>query len=197
MTEESTAADTVSVTDQSSESRNRARSVEPSSTVERLIALIQKRSPIALIYLIATSISACTIVAAAGIASVHWYDNHFRWQEGAETTLPTLQAGYNYSYFTELLGTPVISRAIPKGYTESVFKGRGYYVETLTSHSNEVDYYETTICDSSIKPTFPLPGLGHVTLNHSAFASIPTGAAYQYDHGSFGLNGGPFMREFM
>jgi hypothetical protein len=167
------------------------------TVTERLIDLFQKRSPVALIYLIATSISAVAIIGATVVSVDHWYNNHFNWQAAAEEKLSELQAGYSLPYFVQQLGTPIISRSVDKGYTEDVFKGRGFLIETLTKGNGEVYYYQATVCDPSVRPTFPVGAGSSVTLNSSTFASVANDPQYEYNTGTFGLSGAPFMREYL
>lgn len=163
---------------------------------ERLVELIQQRSPLALVYLIATSVSAATIIGAA-VVSIHaWYDRTILWQQHAESTITDLEAGYSYGYFTSKLGPPVITRSVALGFSESIFKERGYYVETLTKSSDEVEFYSVLACNNSIRPRLDLSGVGHMTLNVSSFASITSTADYDYSRGTFGLNGGAYLREY-
>jgi hypothetical protein len=176
--------------------RKKRQRREHGSASDSLTERIQNRSPLAIVYLLATSISAATIITAGAIQAVHWHREHFEWQQAAYSILGSLQAGYSFEYFKSELGPPIISRLVTKGYTESVFKERGYFVETLTKGSPEVDYFETTVCDASLTPTFN-PAQGYkIVLNRSTFASIAPSPDYDYSFGGFGLTQPPIMREY-
>jgi hypothetical protein len=133
----------------------------------------------------------------AVVAGSHSFDSHFRWQQERERTITGLQAGCTINYFIHQLGPPIISKPDGNGYNQDIFKERGYYVDTLTRKTSEVLYYEVLACDPSIRPNFVMPGLGRVVLNVSAFASASQMADYQYSKGGFGLDGGPYMREYL
>lgn len=98
---------------------------------ERLVEFGTRRSGLAVVVVVANLISSIAIITAFGFAAVHKWQAWEEWQRPAESSIESLQAGYSIQFFESRLGTPIIDRAISNGYTEDVFKDRGFYVEAL------------------------------------------------------------------
>lgn len=109
-------------------------------------------------------------------------EDEWLWRGGEYDKLVNLRAGFDLSYFESQLGTPTVSRGY-RGYEESAFKGRGYWVQTI-SRSGAVVLYAITACDQSFHPTFSPIGTGlMVELNRSRLADVaPANSGFSYDY---------------
>lgn len=95
-------------------------------------------------------------------------EDHWFWRSNEYTKLDRLRAGFNLEYFERLLGPPIVTRNV-SGFAEKAFRGRGYWVKTI-SRGKTVDLYSVTACDTSFAPTI---GFGsNLTLNRTTLADI-------------------------
>jgi hypothetical protein len=129
-----------------------------------------------------------TVIAVLGSAVLYLgkaANEQFDWRDDEYGKLHSLAAGFDLAYFKSVLGTPIFSRARKTGYTESSFRGRGYWVQAL-SYGNIVKLYAVTACEGDFEPTFTIPGLDiDIGLNQDKLAdvdSIPeaTNLDYRY-----------------
>jgi hypothetical protein len=144
----------------------------------------------------AALLSTLAIITTWGLGAWRLYNKNFDWQPKVEQELTGLHAGYNVAFFRQVLGVPILAHATSRGYAEDVFEGRGFWVETLTKGSNEVQFYSVTVCDPSIRPRFYMPNVGVVTLNLSTLSSITSVAQYRYWFTGMQGTDSPSMKEF-
>lgn len=117
-------------------------------------------------------IGSITVVVGAGIYVAHTFHEKFLWRNDEYAKLRSLKAGFNLPYFRSVLGSPVFKRTRKTGYTESTFRGHGYWVQTL-SYRGIVKLYAVTACENAFHPTFTIPGWGfQVELNRSTFTDV-------------------------
>lgn len=159
-------------------------------------ALTRKRVPTYWILWTGALLSTLAIVTTWGLGAWRLYNKNFDWQPKVEQELTGLHAGYNVAFFRQVLGVPILAQATSRGYAEDVFKGRGFWVETLTKGSSEVQFYSVTVCDPSIRPQFYMPNTGTVTLNQSTLSSITSVAQYSYWFTGMQGTDSPSMKEF-
>ena len=128
----------------------------------------------------AAVVGAAVVVSGAGLYVSRAVEHEWFWRTGEYDKLTRLRAGFDLRYFEDQLGTPVVSRVTRQapGYRESAFRGRGYWVETV-SHAGVVELYAVTSCDRSFKPTFTIQGSDTpVTLNSSTLADVDVDDRY-------------------
>lgn len=132
---------------------------------------------------LAAVIGAITVVAGAGIYVARTFHEKFLWRGDEYAKLHSLGAGYNLAYFKDVLGPPVFSRTRKTGYTESSFRGPGYWVQAL-SFRRIVKLYAVTSCEQNFNPTFTIPGLAwEIELNQSTFSNVtedPQSVSFDY-----------------
>jgi len=141
-------------------------------------------------------LSSIAVITAWMYGADRIFRKDFGWRQTVVATVTGLHAGYSIQYFKSQLGVPVESHSTSRGFKEDVFKGRGYWVEALTKGSSEVMFYSVTVCDPSIDPSFTMPNVGSVTLNHSSLASVTSSAQYYYWLEGLGGTDSPTMKEF-
>lgn len=129
------------------------------------------------------------VVFSAILSIVNWADDTLNWRSKEYETLTSLKAGFDIRYFEDQLGHPVFTLRSPDGsYTESTFRGRDYWAQTI-SHGGAVEVYAVTSCDGGFQPEFEVPeGSGHVSvvLQRSTLASL--GSRYRYYDYVIGAN---------
>lgn len=79
------------------------------------------------------------------------------WREIEYDILHELNAGNNFDYVVEKLGTPAFASAIggfDGDLTEYIFQRRGYFVMTVTDSVNSVVLLSVLSCDPAFAPTF-------------------------------------------
>jgi len=129
----------------------------------------------------AAVLGALLVFASAGIfilerATATWF-----WRGGEYDKLTSLRAGFDLRYFEDQLGPPFTSR-VSGGYRESGFKGRDYWVQTI-SRDGIVQLYAVTSCDRSFHPTFTLAGTNvEIELNRDHFTDVIPGADLPFDY---------------
>lgn len=163
---------------------------------ERLVDHLVHRSVLTLVYLTATFLSSIAIIATIAVAGTNWYHTHIEWRNAVSTELTSLHAGYTAAHFQQVLGPPlVVTRSANGKFTERIFQGRGFWVQTISSDDDgTVDLYTATACNTSLQPTFALGGIGTATLNRSTFAQID-GSSMNYDYQLGVGSADPFMME--
>lgn len=93
------------------------------------------------------------------------------WRDAEYQKLSSLRAGYNLRYFEAQLGPPLASQ-VKAGLREDAFRGRDYWVQTV-SKQGTVELYAVTSCSSSFQPTFLPAGIGPaITLNRDKLGDI-------------------------
>jgi hypothetical protein len=109
-------------------------------------------------------------------------EDKWLWRGGEYDKLTGLRAGFDLSFFKSQLGTPTVTRSF-RGYRESAFRGRGYWVQTI-SRGGAVQLYAVTSCERSFHPTFlPLGSDLPVELNRSHLADIaPASESLVFDY---------------
>lgn len=109
-------------------------------------------------------------------------EDKWLWRGDEYDKLTGLRAGFDLSYFESQLGTPTITRSF-QGYQESAFKGRSYWVQTV-SQGEAVLLYAVTSCDKSFHPIFrPIGTDFQVELNRSYLPDVaPSSSSLAYDY---------------
>jgi hypothetical protein len=149
-----------------------------------------------LIVAIAGLLSAIAVISTWVFNADKLYKSDFQWQRSTANLLESLHAGYSLPFFTQQLGVPAIVHSTSRGYLESIYQGRGFWVEALTKDNSEVKFFSVTVCNRSITPKFDMPGVGVVTLNESTLKSVTPSAQYDYWFGGLGGWDSPTMKEF-
>lgn len=145
----------------------------------------------------------------------HWWRHTHEWRSVEYSKLEGLQAGFAISRFNGVLGQPLFRRPVSqmsphpfgprhpryRGWTESTFVGRDYWVQAVADATGSVVVYAVTSCDSSFTPTFRAPyGAFSVKLRVSTFDDVVPWRKAQdlfaeaYDSGATGNN---FILEFL
>ncbi|MFG1681640.1 ETEC_3214 domain-containing protein [Nonomuraea sp. NPDC049269] len=130
---------------------------------------------IVFVALLASSI--ITIISSVSSAG-DWYTRTFNWRENEYRKLTGLQAGFSMEKFKSTLGDPLYRAKVSntgRKLIESVFPGRGYWVDVLSDDSDVVLAYSVTSCNRQFQPTFR-PNMNPsspITLNKTTFADIP------------------------
>lgn len=122
-------------------------------------------------------------------------EDQWLWRGDEYNKLTGLRAGFDLGYFESQLGTPTVTGGF-RGYQESAFKGRGYWVQTI-SRDRSVLLYAVTSCDKSFHPTFrPIGSDLRVELNRSHLADVaPADSGLAYDYYFFGATAPPVSYE--
>lgn len=129
----------------------------------------------------ATVLGALLVFIGAGIFVVDRAKDAWFWRAGEYDKLTSLRAGFNLRYFEDRLGPPFASR-FSGHYREDGFRGRDYWVQTVSSHGI-VQLYAVTSCDKSFHPAFTLAGTDvEVELNRDHFTDVIPGADVAYDY---------------
>lgn len=173
---------------------------------------------------VAAAIGAATVVAGAAIYVGKAVDHQWFWRGDAYQKLTSLEAGYTQRAFEARLGAPVFSRAVPvrpysyfrrnwpfpavavtsyvtpsihATYRESTFRGRGYWVQTISDPDGTVVEYVVTACDKQFKPTFKTTAssLPKLTLGETTLADIPSELPAYANSGT--ASGWAFLYEFL
>lgn len=133
---------------------------------------------------------------AVVIAGTNWFHTHIQWRSQIEAELTGLHAGFTDSHFRQVLGQPlVLDESENHQFIERIFKGRGFWVQTISSTDGTVDLYDATVCDQSLRPTFDLVGVGPEMLNRSTFAHFTGRVQIDYDYQIGVASADPFMLE--
>jgi hypothetical protein len=123
-------------------------------------------------------------------------------------TLARLRAGMTLAYFEEALGTPwFVTKSRDGAFTEHLFRGRDYWVQTVSDDAGAVGRMAITSCDPDFHPAFSgvpnsSPAIDGVVLNETHFdqtgappskvhyfTSGATANSYWYDEYYFGNPG--------
>jgi hypothetical protein len=136
---------------------------------------------------VAALISAGFVVGDAVTRFHGWFDHRFEWRDAEYRKLTSLQAGFTLAKFRAELGEPLFQRAVSdtvpqpfarknrsrQGFTESTFRGRDYWVQTISAQGGTVLSYAVTSCDAQFRPTFTGPFHSFsLTLNKSTFDDV-------------------------
>jgi hypothetical protein len=141
-------------------------------------------------------LSAIAVISTWVYEADRLYKSDFQWQRSSAKLLEALHAGYSLQFFTQKLGVAEIVHSTSRGYLESIYQGRGYWVEALTRDNSEVRFFSVTVCNRSITPRFDMSGVGVVTLNESTLDSVASSAQYNYWFSGLGGWDSPTMKEF-
>jgi hypothetical protein len=121
----------------------------------------------------AAIVGALVVLGSAALYVVENAEDQWLWRGDEYNKLTGLRAGFDLSYFESQLGTPTVTRSF-RGHQESIFKGRAYWVQTI-SRGEAVLLYAVTSCDKSFHPTFaPIGSDLQVELNRSQLADVAT-----------------------
>jgi hypothetical protein len=123
-------------------------------------------------------------------------------------TLARLRAGMTLAYFEEALGTPwFVTKSGDGAFIEHLFRGRDFWVQTVSDATGTVGRMAVTSCDPGFKPAFSgvpnsSPAIAGVVLNETHFdqtgaapnkvhyfTSGATANSYYYDEYYFGNPG--------
>lgn len=126
-------------------------------------------------------LGAVLVFIGAGIFVIERATATWFWRGGEYDKLTSLRAGFDLRYFEDQLGPPFASRT-SNGYRENGFRGRDYWVQTI-SRSGTVQLYAVTSCDKSFHPTFTVAGTDiEVELNRDHFADLLPGTEIAFDY---------------
>ena len=126
-------------------------------------------------------IGAVLVFVSAAIFVVERATATWFWRSAEYDKISSLRAGFDLRYFEDRLGLPFASRT-SGGYVENGFKGRNYWVQTISRHGT-VELYAVTTCDKSFHPTFTIAGSGiEVELNRDHLADVLPKAQIAYDY---------------
>jgi hypothetical protein len=143
---------------------------------ERLDARSKRSVVVVAIVLLAVVITSVAGVVKVVTNVVHALEPGADWRPAEYRRLTGLKAGYTIAKFYEVLGTPLFSRPAGRGLTESTFRGRAYWVQTISNAEGTVTIYAVTSCSADFNPRFivPLAGkpLASVTLNRTVSANV-------------------------
>ncbi|OGG26775.1 hypothetical protein A2960_01215 [Candidatus Gottesmanbacteria bacterium RIFCSPLOWO2_01_FULL_39_12b] len=79
----------------------------------------------------------------------------------------------NLGKFNEIFGVPTYTRISKSNWIENIYKGRDYWIQTISTSSGQVVFYAITSCDKVFKPNIsPNPILRKIVLQESTFSSI-------------------------
>ena len=156
--------------------------MESQNWAERFADQVRRLPLLVLLLLLSGVIAATGTVVGAADCLWKGYDDHFRWREHEYERISELRAGINVERYTELLGSPLFVRKNTDGsLTESSFKRRGYWVQTVHDDTGTVLLFSLTACDRDFQPTFLVARAWKVTLNRESLSYVPaTPARIQY-----------------
>jgi hypothetical protein len=109
------------------------------------------------------------------------------WRDAEFSKLDQLKGGLSLQRFEEVLGTPLfVTRSRDGGFTQSLFRGRGYWVQAVSDNAGEVQLMAVTSCDDGFRPHFigvttARPSLATIVLNETRFdqtGTTPTKVRY-------------------
>jgi hypothetical protein len=146
-----------------------------STRAQRLDRWVREASPILFVGVILFLIATIGAAIHDGAAVSRWYDHRYNWRSHEYNRLVKLRAGFTLATFTAALGPPVFREVSDdRKWTESTFRGRGYWVQTVSRRdaSTAVVMYSVTSCSTGFNPTFQLPDGTNVKLNRSTLASV-------------------------
>ena len=124
-----------------------------------------------LIILVTAFISSAIIIGNTIQQARDFYSDTFRWREHEYSKIAKLSAGISSEKVKETLGSPLFVRKSKDGLlTESSFRGRDYWVQTISDSSGTVKLLAVTACDDDFKPEIQSP-VGRIVLNESRFDS--------------------------
>ena len=114
---------------------------------------------------------AVVVIAGAVLYVGRAVKDKWFWRADEYSKLTSLHSGYNLRYFEAQLGPPLASRR-EAGYRDSAFRGRDFWVQTI-SQQGVVDVYAVTSCSHDFHPTFTPPGF-HVgiELNRESLSDV-------------------------
>ena len=157
-----------------------------------------RKSPVMIGLLLITLVVSSLLTIAGGVdKAVDYYDSRVNWRAHEYDKLESLHAGFSLAKFEEVLGSPTFVRGRGQ-LQESIFQGRGYWVQAIVDSSGTVGLYAVTACNG-FKPSFDTV-VGTVTLNETTltnasafdpkylryFLSGATANSYFYDEYSSG-----------
>lgn len=126
-------------------------------------------------------LGAVLVFVGAGIFVVERATATWFWRGAEYDKLSSLRAGFDLRYFEDRLGLPFASRT-SQGYLENGFKGRDYWVQTISRHGT-VELYAVTTCDRDFHPTFTIAGSDlEIELNRDHLADVLPNADIAYDY---------------
>jgi hypothetical protein len=126
-------------------------------TVERLRGWRERNPVIATLLFASAIVAALVVLADATINVVRFVDHQVLWRDEEYEKLERLKAGFSFEVFDETLGAPVFVR--DRGQVrERTYKGRDYWVQTVSGSDGVVTLYSVTSCDEDFKPEFSIAG---------------------------------------
>lgn len=158
------------------------------SWAKRLVRRLERTSPLVLLFFVAVFISSIITVSGGAKWVVTQVNDSFYWEDDENDRLAQLRAGTTMAFFVEKLGEPEFTRPVlgrlkpPRSfgadftrgpYVESGFRGRGYWVQTISNRDETVVLFAVTACDRNFRPVLNGPyGDIEVTLNESTFGHV-------------------------
>ena len=132
---------------------------------------------VVIVFIALLASSVITIISSISSAG-DWYTRTFQWRENEYRKLAGLQAGFSTEKFKSTLGDPLYHVKVSvtgSKLIESIFPGRGYWVDILSDDSDVVLAYSVTSCNREFQPTFrpTMNPSSPITLNKTTFADIP------------------------
>jgi hypothetical protein len=149
--------------------------------VGRFDAWIRKTPVWVLLILAAVFVSSVITIGHAVLQARDLYSDTFRWRQEEYRKIGSLAAGISSEKVKETLGSPLFVRKSQDGsLTESSFRGRDYWVQTISDLSGTVRLLAITACNLDFKPEIDSL-VGRIVLNESRFDSTngaPSGIRY-------------------
>jgi hypothetical protein len=142
---------------------------------ERFDARVRVWQPVVLVFLAAALIGAFFELARGGDEVRRWAVHRWWWRSAEYRKLENLEAGMSLENFKASLGAPVFVRPSRYGrLIESSFRGRGYWVQTISDRTETVDLYAVTSCSDDFNPSFNFLNTS-ITLRRSVLAAPTSG----------------------
>ena len=111
-----------------------------------------------MLFLLASLVTASSVLTLAVLDVYDRYDRRFNRGERESAKLDKLRAGFDIETFRDVLGAPVFRRARRNGsLLESSFRGRDYWVQTISDKQGAVNAFAVTSCDENFRPTLVGP----------------------------------------
>ena len=152
--------------------------------VNRLKGYIDKNPITVLIIIVVFFISSFFTIFQGISWAINTINSTFLWRNIEYKKINSVRPGMYIQKITDVFGTPFYTRNMQnnKSLTENTYKGRGYWIDTISNDSGEVLLYTITSCDKNFSPTIdPNPLQKSITLQKSTLSSIgdnPSGIKY-------------------
>lgn len=120
----------------------------------------------------AVLISSTVVVVGTVFHLWDWYSRHANWRTAEYRKLDSLIAGFSLEQFKTTLGSPIFVQVARKSHlVESTFRGRGFWVQTISDNDGVVRSYAVTSCSRTFRPSFRL-GTELLVLQQTTFAEV-------------------------